>query len=219
MSRMQASGTGTGLRERKKQQTRERLAHVATLLFIEQGFDNVTISEIAEAVGVSKMTVTNYFPLKEDLVFDAHDLAVDSLARTVRERVTGESACHALHRAYVAGLGGADPVLTGHASHGFARLVHDSTRLRAREREIDEQREQALTAALATATGTAADDLTPRLAAAQLAAAHRVVFQLVRRLVRNETPTAEVDDAATVAARQAFAQLEPSLGGYAVRGA
>lgn len=215
MGRMQ--GSGTGLRERKKQQTRERLAHVATLLFIEKGFDNVTISDIAEAVGVSKMTVTNYFPLKEDLVFDAHDLAVDSLARTVRERVTGESACHALHRAYIAGLGGADPVLTGHASPGFARLVHDSARLRAREREIDEQREQALAEALATATGAAGHDLTPRLAAAQLAAAHRVVFRLVRRLVRSETPAAEVDGTAAMAAREAFALLEPALGRYAVR--
>src|SRR4051794_10191745 len=111
MQRSAASGrkAGTGLRERKKQETRDRLAHIATLLFIERGFDNVTITEVAEAADVSKMTVTNYFPLKEDLVFDAHELVVDSLARTVRERLPGESALHGLRRAFLSALGGGYP--------------------------------------------------------------------------------------------------------------
>ncbi|WP_030611290.1 TetR/AcrR family transcriptional regulator [Streptomyces sclerotialus] len=211
------AATGTGLRERKKQETRERLSHVATLLFIERGFDHVTISDIAEATGVSKMTVTNYFPLKEDLVFDAHELVADSLAQVVRERRTGESAHHALHRAYVDALDGTYPVLTGHSSPGFARMVHDSARLRAREREIEEQREERLAATLAAETGAAPDDLAPRLAAAQLAGAHRVLFRLVRSLMREETPQAEADRRAVEAAREAFGLLEPSLGGYAVR--
>ncbi|POX38819.1 TetR family transcriptional regulator [Streptomyces sp. Ru73] len=208
---------GTGLRERKKQETRDRLSHVATLLFIERGFDEVTISEIAEAAGVSKMTVTNYFPLKEDLVFDAHELVADSLARVVRERRPGESAHHALHRAYVDALGGAHPVLTGHSSPGFARMVHASARLRAREREIEEQREERLAAALAEETGAAPDDLAPRLAAAQLAAAHRVLFRLVRTLMRADAPQPEADRRAEQAAQEAFALLESSLGDYAVR--
>lgn len=219
MQRSAASGrkAGTGLRERKKQETRDRLAHIATLLFIERGFDNVTITEVAEAADVSKMTVTNYFPLKEDLVFDAHELVVDSLARTVRERLPGESALHGLRRAFLSALGGGYPVLTGHASPGFARLVHDSARLRAREREIDEQREEALAEALAAATGTAPDGLATLLAAAQLAAAHRVLFRLVRSLDRADTPPAEADRLAAAAAEDAFDRLEPVLGTYAVR--
>jgi AcrR family transcriptional regulator len=208
---------GAGLRERKKQETRDRLAHIATMLFIEHGFDNVTIPAIAEAADVSKMTVTNYFPLKEDLVFDAHELVVDSLARTVRARLPGESALHGLRRAFLAALGGGYPVLTGHASPGFARLVHENPRLRSREREIDEQREQALAAALAEATATTPDDLATRLAAAHLAAAHRVLFQLVRALVRAHTPPAETDRRAAAAAEQAFSQLEPRLSDYALR--
>jgi AcrR family transcriptional regulator len=186
-----------GLREEKKQQTRERLAHVATRLFIERGFDAVTIPEIATAAGVSKMTVTNYFPLKEDLVFDAHEQAVDSLARAVRERQDGEQAAAAVRRAYLAGLGGRDPVLTGHATAGFARLVHDTPRLRAREREIDELREEALAAALG-------DDLAARLAAARLAAAHRIVHRAVRESVRTGAPADEVDRVARQAAELAF---------------
>ncbi|RNI22796.1 TetR/AcrR family transcriptional regulator [Flexivirga caeni] len=53
-----------------KQLRRARIAEVATGLFLERGFEAVSIAEIAELAGVSKMTVTNHFPLKEDLVFD-----------------------------------------------------------------------------------------------------------------------------------------------------
>ena len=57
----------TGLRERKKRQTRQEISDIATALFARHGFDAVTISQVAEAAGVAKMTVTNYFPRKEDL--------------------------------------------------------------------------------------------------------------------------------------------------------
>ncbi|AGL18970.1 tetR-family transcriptional regulator [Actinoplanes sp. N902-109] len=206
----------TGLRERKKQETRDRIAHLATVLFIERGFDQVTIAEIATAAGVAKMTVTNYFPLKEDLVFDAHALVEDSLAAVVRSRRPGESVLHALHRRFVEALGGGYPVLTGFASTGFARLVQDSPRLRAREREIDENREAALHAALAAEGG---DDDRTRAAAAQLAAAHRVLFRLVRSLVRDELPDADLDRRATAAATATFGLLEPALGDYLRRAA
>lgn len=59
-----------GLRERKKWETRRRISDVATGLFFARGFDNVTIAEVAEAAGVSRMTVFNYFPRKEDLFLD-----------------------------------------------------------------------------------------------------------------------------------------------------
>lgn len=163
----------------------------------------------AEAVGVPKMTVTDHFPLEEDLVLDAHDLAVDGLARTVRERMPGESACHALHREYVAGPGGADPVPTGHSPPGWCTAAPGCGPVSARSTSSA----STCSRAPATATGAAAHDLTPHLAA------HRVVFRLVRRPVRSETPAAKVDDAAVGAAREAFALLEPVLGRYAVRAA
>ncbi|WP_035853502.1 TetR/AcrR family transcriptional regulator [Kitasatospora azatica] len=201
------------LRERKKQQTRERLAHAATLLFIERGFEDVTIAEVAEAAGVSKMTVTNYFPLKEDLVFDFGEEMVDSLARVVRERRPGESALAALHRAYLEALEAGLP-FSGHSSPGFARLVHGSPRLRARERVIEEQGEAALALALAEQTGAAADDLLPHLSAAQLAAVHRVLHARVRSLIRAGAPQHEVRDRAAAEADAAFARLAPALGDY-----
>ena len=59
-----------GLRERRKQETRQAISDIATQLFADRGFDEVTIAQVADAAGVAKMTVTNYFPRKEDLVFD-----------------------------------------------------------------------------------------------------------------------------------------------------
>ncbi|WP_051338019.1 TetR/AcrR family transcriptional regulator [Streptomyces flavidovirens] len=210
-----ASAEG-GLRGRKKRETRDRLAHVATLLFIERGFENVTIAEVAEAAHVSKMTVSNYFPLKEDLVFDAHEGVLDSLARVVRERRPQESALHALRRSFLASLDRPHP-LNGRCTPGFARLVHDSPRLRAREREIDEQREAALARALAEATGAGPEDPLPDLSAAQLAAVQRVLQRRVRALIRRDTPEDALREEIEELARTAFGVLEPALGEYCVR--
>ena len=93
-----------GLRERKKEQTRAVIARAAITLFLERGFDHVSIAEAAEAAGVAKMTVTNYFPTKEDLVISAQVSLIPDLAGAVRGRAPGESPVAALHRFYRAEL-------------------------------------------------------------------------------------------------------------------
>src|SRR4051794_18836256 len=93
-----------GLRELKKQQMRQAISDTATRLFLERGFDAVTIAEIAAAAQVAKMTVTNYFPRKEDLALDYHETFTDSLARTVASRAEGESALAALRREHRAAV-------------------------------------------------------------------------------------------------------------------
>ena len=87
-----------GLREWKKRESRRRIADVASGLFIERGFDNVTIAEVAEAANVARMTVFNYFPRKEDLFLDRHADLVDDLRRAIRDRESGESVVAAVRR-------------------------------------------------------------------------------------------------------------------------
>jgi AcrR family transcriptional regulator len=87
-----------GLRERKKEQTRAAIAHAAVGLFLERGYDQVSIADIAAAAGVAKMTVTNYFPAKEDLVISAAASVVPDLAAVVRDRRPGETVLGALLR-------------------------------------------------------------------------------------------------------------------------
>lgn len=87
-----------GLREQKKQATRRHISDVASGLFTLRGFDNVTVAEVADAAGVSKMTVFNYFPRKEDLFLDRHEDRLRDLERVVREREPGEPVVAALRR-------------------------------------------------------------------------------------------------------------------------
>src|ERR1700733_12290021 len=88
----------TGLRERKKAQTRTRIADTAMGLFVRRGFDQVTVAEIAAAAEVGVSTVFNYFPTKEDLFYDRQDEVVEHLSRIVRSRHRGESFTAACRR-------------------------------------------------------------------------------------------------------------------------
>jgi AcrR family transcriptional regulator len=67
-------GGSIGLRERKKQKTRESIQRTALRLFVKQGYEETTIEQIAAAAEISPSTFFNYFPTKEDAVlFDAYD--------------------------------------------------------------------------------------------------------------------------------------------------
>ncbi|GAA5070429.1 TetR/AcrR family transcriptional regulator [Nocardia iowensis] len=205
-----------GLRDRKKLQTRENISHQATRLFLEHGFDKVTIADVAAAAQVAKMTVTNYFPRKEDLALDLHDVFVEQLARIVRERQPGESALAALRDAYLTAAAEHDPVV-GFSGPEFAKMIADSPALVARLREFHDEREQALADTLAAETGAAATDIRPRVAAAQLGGVHRVLFDETMRRTLAGQSNEEIATAITEYIGIAFDALAPSLAGYAVR--
>jgi AcrR family transcriptional regulator len=84
------------LRERKKRETRQRLSDVATALFYARGFDAVTVEEIAAAANVSKVTVFNYFPRKEDLLFDRDEEMRQLLREALANKPKGQSPIDAL---------------------------------------------------------------------------------------------------------------------------
>ncbi|GAT70120.1 TetR/AcrR family transcriptional regulator [Planomonospora sp. ID91781] len=206
----------TGLRELKKQQTRENISHQATRLFLERGFDKVTIADVAAAAQVAKMTVTNYFPRKEDLALDLSEAFVQSLARTVLERGPGESALAALRRAYLAAVAEHSPVI-GFSGPEFARMITDSPALTARLREFHDEREKALADALTAEAGTGAGDILPTVAAALLGGVHRLLFDETLRRTLDGQGNAEIAEALTAHIGTAFDVLEPALGDYAVR--
>jgi AcrR family transcriptional regulator len=204
----------TGLRERRKQAARQSISSAAMALFEAGGFDEVTISQVADAAGVSKMTVTNYFPRKEDLVFDQAEATIRSLADAAAARAPGESLLAAIRRDYADRIAAGDVTL-GPPDATFARIVQGSHVLTARGREIEDLRERALGDAIATETGT--DDPQQRIAAAQLASVHRVLFGEGARRILDGQPRDEISQILAAAARQAFDLLEPSLGGYRIR--
>jgi AcrR family transcriptional regulator len=87
-----------GLRAWKKQRTRQAISDVATGLFMRDGFEAVTVAQIAAAAEVSVKTVFNYFPSKEDLFFDRADDLIGVLCDAVVERPAGVTVIGALHR-------------------------------------------------------------------------------------------------------------------------
>src|SRR5215207_7284096 len=87
-----------GLRERKKQRTREQIVDAAMRLFAERGFQATTIADIAEAADVAPRTFFSYFPSKEAVVFHNVDRDLDGLASALQDRLSGETAFDALRR-------------------------------------------------------------------------------------------------------------------------
>ncbi|MGW7486255.1 TetR/AcrR family transcriptional regulator [Streptomyces sp. NPDC054786] len=213
---MSASAEPLGLREAKKQETRQLISDHATRLFLQKGFEETTIAEIATAARVAKKTVTNYFARKEDLALDHHETFTASLARTVENRAAGESALTALRRAFSSAVQEHDAV-AGFAGPDFSRMIAGSPTLTTRLRDLHDERERALADALTSAVAADADDITPRAAAAQLAAAHRLLFSRIQELTLAGHDNDHI--AATLAAEsvRVFDQLEPALGDYAIR--
>jgi AcrR family transcriptional regulator len=159
----------TGLRERKKQQTREALARAGIELFVERGYDATTLAEIAEAAGVSTRTVFAYFPSKEDILFANFQTMREALALALAERPGGKDALTTLR----------DFILSGHAKteldRKLERIICTDETLLSHRRARMSQLQELLAAAIADDLGAGPDDLRAHVAAASLTAAFEVL--------------------------------------------
>jgi AcrR family transcriptional regulator len=185
------TGPATGLRERKKRQTREALTRAAQELFVERGYDATTLAEIAEAAGVSTRTIFAYFPGKEDILFATEQTMLDALGQALAERPAGADALTALREFILSSahekteldckLGeviAADPTLSSHRRARIAQL------------------QEVLAAAIAVDLGVEADDLRPQVAAASLTAAFEVLERqdrVISTVPTNEEIAAAID--------------------------
>jgi AcrR family transcriptional regulator len=170
-----------GRRERKKQQTRQAISDVATALFLERGFDAVTVAEVARAADVAVQTVFNHFPTKEDLFFD-DDGWWRGPARAVLDAPEGADPLEVLEAHYSRELKAR--VEAGHLRtwRKFRRTIEESPALLARRREYVVRMEESLAESLRTrhpGLGT----LRSALMAAQYAAAQRVLEDELARLL------------------------------------
>jgi AcrR family transcriptional regulator len=206
-----------GLRERKKQQTRTAIRDAAMRLFLERGFDQVSVAEVARAADVSEATVFNYFPTKEDLVYERMDVFEQELLAAVRERPDGESVLRAFARFI---LDRSDSAAVGDGRRRVAaltRLTTASPSLQARERQIVANYTDALAALLAEETRAAPGDIEPRLAAEAMMAFHRSLIDFARQQAKSRKSGAEFASEIRAAGEQALALLEGGLGDYGRR--
>jgi AcrR family transcriptional regulator len=207
-----------GLRERKKRRTRLHISDVATGLFLERGFDAVTMAEIAEAADVSVNTLYNYFPDKESLFFDREAEVVGRLSRIVRERAPGESAAAALVRRTRADLAECSPDLgLVEGYERFLRAIRESQALTARVMVIQRENVLQLTRTLREEAGADPDDPLPELVAGQLGWVADVVACTVAEATFAGRTREQAAALATARLDAAVSLLGERVLGYAVK--
>jgi AcrR family transcriptional regulator len=161
--------TDAGLRERKKQRTREAIVDAALRLFDERGFEQTTIADIAEAADIAPRTFFGYFPSKEDVVFADFPEQLEALSRRLRERDEDETAIDALRAVIRDALEHAD--LTDERELCRKRVVKQSETLDAHRRALMGRMEDMLAEAVARDFGNQPGDLRPSMIASAAVAA------------------------------------------------
>jgi AcrR family transcriptional regulator len=208
-----------GLRELKKEQTRQLIADTAWRLFADRGFDQVSIAEVAREAQVAEATVYNYFGTKEDLFYWRLEAFGTRLAEAVATRPAGEPALAAFRRALLADGGLLAQVEAGDAQaldrlRTVSQLITASPALLAREQQALSQAASVLAGVLAADTRAAPGDLRPQVAAHALIGVHRALLDYVRsRVLGGDDPAGLAAEIRKLTAG-AFELLEQGLRDY-----
>ena len=208
---------GSGLRERRRQQTRDRIVDAASELFAERGFDAVSVVEIAQRAGVVEKTVFNHFPVKEGLVFEADPPMRAALLDAVRRRPAGESVSAAAGNFVVGAVSllGAPEAADGVAE--MARIIRGSSTLQIREREILGELTGALADLVAEETRAQPGQIEPWLAAHAVLGLYASLLELARDRVLAGVCGPELSAELRHQGRRGLALLQFGLAGYAKR--
>lgn len=178
---------------RKRLVTRQAISNAATQLFIERGFDQVTVDEIAAAADVGRMTVFNHFPRKEDMFFDRDEEGRELLRNALRQcnpRVAIETLRLLAHRL----VAERSPYVTFSAqSQRFIETIEGSETLKARARAIRDELSQVVTVALSECVERESTDPDVQLAAGLLLATWSVAFIHAHRTFRQTQDTEQAN--------------------------
>lgn len=188
--------TPTDRRTRKRLATRDSISDAATRLFLERGFDAVTVDEIAAAADVGRMTVFNHFPRKEDLFFDRDEEGRETLREALRGRAADVSPIETLRLLAHRLVAQERPYVSFFPdSQRFVETVEGSATLLARARAIRDEIAHEVALALAASVGRPAGDSDARLAAALLLATWAEAFIQGHLLYRQEQDKADAQAA------------------------
>jgi AcrR family transcriptional regulator len=189
-----------GLRQRKRQQTRERLTQAAMALFLDRGFEATTLDDIAAAADISRRSFFHYFASKEDVVFAWQEESTAALIAAVAARPANESMLAAAENAIYAMVRQLKP---GEAI-AIARLKRDNPALQARDQVKHEKLERALAEALGNRAGHKTQKLQARLVAMIATGAMRIAGEFWAAEGAHENPEALV--------KRTFAAIRAILG-------
>jgi AcrR family transcriptional regulator len=162
-------------------------------MFLEHGFDAVTVADVAREAGVSSVTVFNHFPRKEDLFLDRSVDAVELLRAAVRDRPPGVDVLMSLREATLRLVDDRHPLSgVNDRSIPFFRTVAASPALVARAREIAAELQRTLAEELERDPAFEGD--ATLLAAFFVAGYSTVLVETARRRIAGAPFSGVVDD-------------------------
>ncbi len=206
-----------GLRELKKQRTRQLIADTAMRLFLEHGFDVVTIAEVARAAEVDAKTVYNYFPSKPWLIYHRLETFEAALLDAVRQRKPGESILAAFSRFVIDSHGLLADEGASQQHRALGETIVNSPTLLAHEQQVFARFTASLAVLIADETGTNPHDAQPWVVANALMGFHRTLIDFVRRSTLAGTQHHQLVRELRAQARHALAPLENGLARFGSR--
>jgi AcrR family transcriptional regulator len=193
---------GEGLRERKKRLMRQLISNTATAMFLERGFEEVRVAEVAAACEVSEKTVYNYFPTKESLVLDREEPLADDIRRVLGPGGAAMSPIQAAVELIAAELSQMYD-LWGEDEHRpqdltmirrFAEMLERTPALRAAQRDMMDRLVDVAAESMAARAGVDPDDPEPQIAADALLGLWRVQYRAMRKYSDGKRSAIEVRD-------------------------
>jgi AcrR family transcriptional regulator len=216
-----------GLRERKKRLTRQQISDMATWMFLERGYDEVKVTEIAAACGVSEKTVYNYFPTKESLVLDREEVMVKAIRRALGPGAPQLSPVEAMVEILKEQLDElisyweAKELNDMTAIRDFTNLLEETPSLRAAQMDMMRRLSQVAAEAMASRAGVDPGDPEPQIAADALLGLWRIFFAAIVRFSDEQHTPGQVRAEVMAAIRRAARLIDTGLWsfGMSVQGA
>jgi AcrR family transcriptional regulator len=210
-----------GLRERKKTLMRQLISDTATLLFLERGFDEVKISEIAAACDVSEKTVYNYFPTKESLLLDREESSAESIREALgpgAEHLSPTDAVVIILAAemerFVSNLDDMNDI-GFNVIVAFNDLIERTPALRAARVDMSERLAQVAAESLAARADVDPNDPEPQIAADALMGLWRVYYRAILKYSQHNLSPASIRDAVMSDVRRAARLIDTGLWSFA----
>lgn len=213
-------GMNESRRGRKKRATRETIAAAARELFADQGFDAVTVAQIAVAADVAEKTVYNHFPTKEDLAFPERQQRLQALITRIAQRPPNASVLDVFRATTSETI---DDLAAGRDRQTLAmqRIILRSETLQQRLSTGWEEEAKALASAIRGSAGSASDgigptaeDIVAAVVARTLLWTHRTILHAaLSGLIAGENPK-QLAARLQAAADRAYDQLARGLAQY-----
>ena len=197
---------------------RQRISDTATGMFLERGFDEVRVAEVAAACGVSEKTVYNYFPTKESLMLDREDGMAEAIRLALGPGDPTRSPIDAVVGVITEDLNamfdhwddGADDDFRAMLG-GFSRMIESTPSLRAAQLDMMERLLQVAAEAMAERAGIDPDDPEPQAAAGAIMGLWRIEYRGMVRYADGVRGPAEVREAVLADIHRAARLIDTGL--------